>query len=252
MKTSRAESSRPWYFFHCSRRRAILGRSCSAGSTLFFEAQPFVMSKGPDRPVINSDPAFGQFSYKTAQSEIRLHPLQQPVPMRANQLAWLVTAHLPRGYTPRFPVPPQPVHRCADRNAKAPRRLVARKTIPFNRQNHTFSKINRIGSRHPCWPPIPALSLNQKNDPLGIPIDSTKPHPALRIASWRKAPSRQLCCQRLSIIAIENAPLPAWETDRQHSARRSVQGTRCCGLRERAVHGATCLSCSGLLDKLYG
>lgn len=37
-------------------------------------------------------------------------------------------------------------------------------------RQRAFADIFRTGSRHPCWPPIPACSLNQKLFPLGIPI----------------------------------------------------------------------------------
>jgi hypothetical protein len=36
-----------------------------------------------------------------------------------------------------------------------------------------------MGLTMPCWPPIPAISLNQKNHPKGIPLESIKCHPAL-------------------------------------------------------------------------
>ena len=49
MKTRRLGSIRPWYFFHCARRRATSGRSCSAACRLFFERQLFGPKEVPDR-----------------------------------------------------------------------------------------------------------------------------------------------------------------------------------------------------------
>jgi hypothetical protein len=38
----------------------------------------------------------------------------------------------------------------------------------------SFPKVQRIGSRHPCWPPNPAWTLNQIGPDLGIPIPSKR------------------------------------------------------------------------------
>src|SRR5262245_63771639 len=51
MKTRRVGSIRPWYFFHCARRRATSGRSCSLACRLFFEADALVLEEVPDRVV---------------------------------------------------------------------------------------------------------------------------------------------------------------------------------------------------------
>ena len=45
MKTRRAGSSRPWYFFHCARRRSTSGRSCSVACRLFFKLMPSYSNK---------------------------------------------------------------------------------------------------------------------------------------------------------------------------------------------------------------
>src|SRR5437763_1037070 len=60
MKTRREGSSRPWYFFHCARRLATSGRSCSLACRLFFEADPFVLEKMPDRKMTDLDPPRGE------------------------------------------------------------------------------------------------------------------------------------------------------------------------------------------------
>src|SRR5437660_9621141 len=81
MKTRREGSSRPWYFFHCARRLATSGRSCSLARRLFFEADPLVLEEVPDREVAHLDPALGQLRCQRPQREVRLlrKPRQKPV-----------------------------------------------------------------------------------------------------------------------------------------------------------------------------
>ena len=169
MKTRRLGSSRCWNFFHCWRRLAIFGRSCSAGRTLFFEGQALVMGKGPYRAVIDLDPACRQLGNQTSQGEVCLGPFQQPVTVCSRQSAWLVSADLARSGTARLAKPPNPLDRAAMRHPKMCRRRSSRHPASLNRQNHALAQIHRIGSDHACWPPIPASSLNQKTSALGIP-----------------------------------------------------------------------------------
>src|SRR5262249_62390333 len=68
MKTRRVGSIRPWYFFHCARRRATSGRSCSLACRLFFEADAFVLEEVPDRVVADLDAAAGQLHQQTPHS----------------------------------------------------------------------------------------------------------------------------------------------------------------------------------------
>src|SRR5438067_9697884 len=81
MKTSREGSSRPWYFFHCARRLATSGRSCSLACRLFFEADPFVLEKMPNREVTHFEPALGQFRGQRPKRNVGLlgELAQQPV-----------------------------------------------------------------------------------------------------------------------------------------------------------------------------
>src|SRR5690606_8013346 len=107
-KTRRAGSGRPWNFFHCSRRRAILGRSCSAGRTLFFEAQPLGVNEAPDLNVTDLHAAFGQFGHQSAKREVGLRTLPQPVAMSAGQNPDLMPANLARHRLARSPIPLMP------------------------------------------------------------------------------------------------------------------------------------------------
>src|SRR3546814_17729100 len=93
---------------HCSRRLAIQGRSCSAGSTLFFEAQSLGMDEPPDLDIVDLHAPFGQLGDQSAQREVAACPLKQPSAMRARQYTQPVTTHLPRCRPARLahPTPP--------------------------------------------------------------------------------------------------------------------------------------------------
>src|SRR5438045_6583349 len=101
MKTRREGSSRPWYFFHCARRLATSGRSCSLACRLFFEADPFVLEKMPNREVTHFDPALGQFRRQRPKRNVGLlgEPPQQPAPIAGQRIA---AGRQPCG-PPRFP-----------------------------------------------------------------------------------------------------------------------------------------------------
>ncbi len=83
MKTRRFGSIRPWYFFHCARRRATSGRSCSAACRLFFEGQLLGPQEVPDRLAAHPDATRQQLRLHAAKRQIRLRrdPLQQPRPL---------------------------------------------------------------------------------------------------------------------------------------------------------------------------
>jgi hypothetical protein len=71
------------------------GRSCSAATTVFFEAQPLASNKDPDRPAIRLDPARRKLADKLTGRERTLpEPFAQPIGDRAGQNRLLVTVHL--------------------------------------------------------------------------------------------------------------------------------------------------------------
>ncbi len=76
--------------FHCSRRRATLGRNCSAGRTLFFEAQSLGMGEAPDLHVIDLHAPFGQLTDETPKGEVLPGPIQKPTAQIARQQTRLV------------------------------------------------------------------------------------------------------------------------------------------------------------------
>src|SRR5215472_6507985 len=83
MNTKRLGSSRPWYFFHWARRRAISARSCSLACKVFFKTDPFALEEAPHGAVARRCAALSQFGYHCAQGQIRLlgDPRQQPLPL---------------------------------------------------------------------------------------------------------------------------------------------------------------------------
>ena len=71
IKTGRWGSCRFWYFFHCARRRAAFGRSCSDVRRLFFEALPFGLNKSLNGPVIHVHSTPSQLGHRPVQREVR-------------------------------------------------------------------------------------------------------------------------------------------------------------------------------------
>src|SRR6266404_6545195 len=169
MKTRRAGSTRSWYLIHCARRRATSGRSRSPATTLFFEAQPLVVDKGPDRAVVNLQTALGEFAHQPEQGEVLLlDPRQQPYAVLARYRAGFVAADLTRRHAAGVPQALHPPDRRADADAKLRRRPMTRKATGLNRCHHPFAKINGIGSTHRMLASNPASILNQKPTDLGI------------------------------------------------------------------------------------
>src|ERR1700731_3897718 len=79
-------------------------RSCSLGSTVFFEAQLLFMHEGPHRSIVHLQPTFGELGHEPAQGEVGVRDaFPQPVGMRTLQNAWLMTAHLSRRDAARRP-----------------------------------------------------------------------------------------------------------------------------------------------------
>src|SRR5262249_39885636 len=105
MNTSRLGSSRPWYFFHWARRRAMSARSCSLAYRLFFKTDPFAFEKAPHCAVARRRVALSQFGHHCAQGPIRLlgDPRQQPPPSAVQPLLFAAPHRLAR--SPAAPPP---------------------------------------------------------------------------------------------------------------------------------------------------
>jgi len=99
----------------------------------------------PNLPPIDLQPTLRQELRDQLADRERLPRLaagDQPLSMLAPQNPLLVTADLAGRDTTRRPVAPNPVHRCADRDPEARRRLMSRQPFLFDRGHHTVPKIH--------------------------------------------------------------------------------------------------------------
>jgi len=97
----------------------------------------------PDCPVIDLEPAIGEFGDKPAQGEVPcLDALQQPCTVLARNRLRLVPTHLSRRNAAGLTQAPHPDNRRADAYAELCRRLVAGQASSLNRGNHPFAKIH--------------------------------------------------------------------------------------------------------------
>src|ERR1700680_757878 len=93
-------------------------RSCSLGSTVFFEAQLLFMHECPHRSIVHLQPTFGELGHEPAQGEGVRDAFPQPVGMRTLQNAWLMTAHLSRRDAARRPKSLRPFHHAGRADAQ--------------------------------------------------------------------------------------------------------------------------------------
>src|SRR5262245_2910042 len=172
MNTRREGSSRPWYFFHCARRRATSGRSCSLACTLFFEADAFVLKEVPHRVATHLETALGQFSRQCPQRDVRLigHSCQQPFALPGNRIG-APPAHLAGCRAAGRAEPLRPLHHAGDADLERRGNLPAARPCRY-RSDHSLSKSKGIGSGHRMLAYSPASTLNQTRPLPGIPPDS--------------------------------------------------------------------------------
>jgi len=134
------------------------------------------MNKSPNRPDVCLDPARSQLPRQLAQGKwSRANALAQPVGVNPRQNPLLVAADFagrdPSGLTPQI----LPLRHTGRTDLK----LFCNGTNGFagvSPRQRPFTNVFRIRSRHPCWPPVPAWSLNQKFSSQGIPIPVKKQH----------------------------------------------------------------------------
>jgi len=127
MKTKRLGSIRLWRFLHCSRRRAISGRSRSLATTVFFEAELLGVNEIPHRSIVRPKAPSSELRDQSAQSEGAFldAPRQKRSVLASNRLG-LLPAHLARRDAPRFLNASDPIDHRARRNPKSRRRLMPR------------------------------------------------------------------------------------------------------------------------------
>src|ERR1019366_8460464 len=90
---------------------ATSGRSCSAGSPLFFEAHALAMDEIPERAIADGNAAFGEFRHEPAHGHLGLgrDPLHEPAPF-SNEIASPMATHLPTRGAARPAKPLRPTH----------------------------------------------------------------------------------------------------------------------------------------------
>src|SRR5579875_2686459 len=160
MKTRREGSSRPWYFFHCARRRATSGRSCSLACRLFFEADALVLEEVPDREVAHLNPTRGELSAERPQGNIRLlcDTGQKPgaLPRRRKRPP---ASHLVGRRAPGRAETLRPFHDAGNADLERRRHRPAALTRR-NCRNYPLTQIKRICSGHRMLASSPASILN--------------------------------------------------------------------------------------------
>jgi len=147
--------------------------------TLFFEADALAFERTPERIAGHHDTAFTELPRQRVQGQIRLlsQPPQQPAALLLRQLrpsaAHGLGGRAARPARAATTSPRSQRPRCMARPPSG--RLAAR-----YRRHDTLTQIEKVGSRHPCWPPSPACSLNQNSPDLGPLSDSAKIGKTLR------------------------------------------------------------------------
>jgi len=165
-------------------RRGDIRPLLLAGMHDFFKADALGGEKPPHRAVADSLAAVGKLAAKLLQRHVRRlgNPLQQPVPLVLQPRAVVAPHRLGRQPTliaPRV----NPIDDRTHRHPVLPSRPIARQTT-LDRRDSPFPQVLRIWSRHPCWPPSPASSLNHNSAPAGIPFpDSSSSDTASRSVS---------------------------------------------------------------------
>ena len=144
------------------------------GQQRFFEAQALGVNEHPHRPRMRLDPPFRQLRRQAPQ---RKRPggdaCPQPVGAIARQRAGLVAADLSRGQRAGLALALRPLGNSRRADSQRRRNLPVRLARLLSGQR-PLPKVNRIRSRHPCWPPNPAWTLNQITPDLEIPIPSKR------------------------------------------------------------------------------
>ena len=139
-------------------------------TAFFFEAQAFAAHELPDGIVRHPDAACGQLVLQAMQGQMRclLDPLDDESAVRLQNRPTMAT-HLAGRHAAGCPIALRPLHHRRDGNVEPIRHNPATLTS-LNRSNNTLTKIIGIGSRHGCWPPIPASMINHISTDLGIPV----------------------------------------------------------------------------------
>jgi hypothetical protein len=167
INTKRRGSSRPGYFFHCARRRAIAGRFCSMANSVFLKRSPLGPHQflrphqPPDRHRVHHHAKRGQLGRQRRHRQIR-HRCQtrdQERTMRF-QRRLATPAHSPCRRRARCPMPLRPLYNAGNAHTEQTGHFPARSARRYSRYN-TFPKIVRIRSCHPMPTSNPAIRVDE-------------------------------------------------------------------------------------------
>src|ERR1700704_4895823 len=154
MNTRREGSIRSRYLVHCAAGGRHRDGPARRQSASFFVTELLGVDEFPHRAVIHLQATLGEFSHQPAQGEIRLPaPLHQPITMPSRNLLRPVAAELVWLDATGLAEAPHPIDRRTDAYAKLCRCLMARQPTFDDSSNHPLTKVVRIRSPHPCWPP---------------------------------------------------------------------------------------------------
>jgi hypothetical protein len=118
----------------------------------------------PHRAVVDLEAALCQLGYQPAQREVPVSAaLQQPVTPGSGYLLRLVATHLAGLDAARRTKELHPVDHRTVTDAKARRRLPARKTFVLDCSHHALAKICRIRLAHPYWPPVSSQQVESNS-----------------------------------------------------------------------------------------
>src|SRR5215813_8700113 len=170
MKTRRLGSIRPWYFFHCARRRATSGRSCSAACRLFFERHILGTEEVPDRFATHLDVARRQLGAHPSQGQVRCggDPRQKPIALGQKDQLPVAPPHRLGRRTPGCPGTLTPAYHARLANPQQTGHFPTAPS-PCHQRYGTLTKIQRVRTRHSCWPPHPSQHLESQTHPQGNP-----------------------------------------------------------------------------------
>src|SRR5262249_48747284 len=181
MKTRRLGSIRPWYFFHCARRRATSGRSCSAACRLFFERHILGTEEVPDRFATHLDVAPRQFGAHPSQGQVRCggDPRQKPIALWQKDQLPVAPPHRPGRRTPGCPGTLTPAYHARLANPQQTSHFPTA-PHPHHATAHTQRHKEKGRHIHRALPPPPSI-LNHNPTPRGTPRYSLRGKRALMV-----------------------------------------------------------------------
>src|SRR5262249_19047336 len=171
-------------FFHCARRRATSGRSCSAACRLFFERHILGTEEVPDRFATHLDVAPRQFGAHPSQGQVRCgrDPRQKPIALWQKDQLPVAPPHRPGRRPPGCPGTLTPAYHARLANPQQTGHFPTAPS-PCHQRYGTLTKIQRVRTRHSCWPPHPSQHLESQTHPQGNPSRFTSGETGSRIAS---------------------------------------------------------------------